>query len=158
MINIFFVLFFLKNETDIMKQIESGNTVKLNYTGRLEDGSVFDSSLNEGREPLTATLGQGQLIKGFENGLIGMSEGEKKTVEIESEDAYGPYIDGMVTEVEKSRLPEGVKVDDVLQGFGPQGPIMVKVVEVLEESVKIDANHPLAGKKLIFDLEVLEVE
>jgi FKBP-type peptidyl-prolyl cis-trans isomerase 2 len=140
-----------------MKQIEIGKTVKVNYTGRLEDGSVFDSSLTEGREPLTATLGQGQLIKGFESGLLGMSEGEKKTVEIESEDAYGPYIEGMVTEVEKGRLPEGVKEGDVLQGFGPQGPIMVKVVEIMEESVKIDANHPLAGKKLIFDLEIVEI-
>ena len=140
-----------------MKTVQNGDSVKVNYTGRLEDGSVFDSSLTEGREPLTATLGQGQLIKGFESGLLGMSEGEKKTVEIESEDAYGPYIEGMVTEVEKGRLPEGVKEGDVLQGFGPQGPIMVKVVEIMEESVKIDANHPLAGKKLIFDLEIVEI-
>lgn len=141
-----------------MKQIENGNTVKVNYTGRLEDGSVFDSSLNEGREPLTATLGLGQLIKGFESGLLGMSEGEKKTVEINYEEAYGPYYDGMISEVEKINLPEGVKEGDVLQGMGPQGPIMVKVIEILEDMVKIDANHPLAGKKLIFDLEVLEIQ
>lgn len=140
-----------------MKQIEIGKTVKVNYTGRLEDGSVFDTSLTEGREPLSATLGQGQLIKGFESGLLGMSEGEKRTIEIESEDAYGPYIDGMVSEVEKNRMPENVKEGDTLQGFGPQGPIMVKVVEITENTVKIDANHPLAGKKLIFDLEVVEI-
>lgn len=140
-----------------MKKVENGKTVKLNYTGRLEDGSVFDSSLNEGREPLTTTLGQGQLIKGFETGLIGMSEGEKKTIEIESQDAYGPYIEDMIGEIEIEKVPEGVKVGDVLQGMGPQGPIMVKVVEVNETLVKLDSNHPLAGKKLIFDLEVLEV-
>lgn len=140
-----------------MKKVENGKTVKLNYTGRLEDGSVFDSSLNEGREPLTTTLGQGQLIKGFESGLIGMSEGEKKTIEIESQDAYGPYIEDMIGEIEIEKVPEGVKVGDVLQGMGPQGPIMVKVVEVNETLVKLDSNHPLAGKKLIFDLEVLEV-
>lgn len=140
-----------------MKKVENGKTVKLNYTGRLEDGSVFDSSLNEGREPLTTTLGQGQLIKGFESGLIGMSEGERKTIEIESQDAYGPYIEDMIGEIEIEKVPEGVKVGDVLQGMGPQGPIMVKVVEVNETLVKLDSNHPLAGKKLIFDLEVLEV-
>ena len=140
-----------------MKKVENGKTVKLNYTGRLEDGSVFDSSLNEGREPLTTTLGQGQLIKGFESGLIGMSEGERKTIEIESQDAYGSYIEDMIGEIEIDKVPEGVKIGDVLQGMGPQGPIMVKVVEVNETHVKLDSNHPLAGKKLIFDLVVLEV-
>lgn len=141
-----------------MKKAENGKTVKVNYTGRLEDGSVFDSSLVEGREPLTAILGQGQLIKGFESGLMGMGEGDKKTIEIESEDAYGPYLDGMISEVELGKLPEGVKIGDTLQGFGPQGPIYVKVIEVNENSARVDANHPLAGKKLIFDLEVVEVE
>ena len=141
-----------------MKKAENGKTVKVNYTGRLEDGSVFDSSLVEGREPLTAILGQGQLIKGFESGLMGMGEGDKKTIEIESEDAYGPYLDGMISEVELDKLPEGVKIGDTLQGFGPQGPIYVKVIEVNENSARVDANHPLAGKKLIFDLEVVEVE
>jgi FKBP-type peptidyl-prolyl cis-trans isomerase SlpA len=102
-------------------------------------------------------LGQGQLIKGFESGLIGMSEGERKTIEIESQDAYGHYIEDMIGEIEIEKVPEGVKVGDVLQGMGPQGPIMVKVVEVNETLVKLDSNHPLAGKKLIFDLEVLEV-
>lgn len=141
-----------------MKKAENGKTVKVNYTGRLEDGSVFDSSLVEGREPLTAILGQGQLIKGFESGLMGMGEGDKKTIEIESVDAYGPYLDGMISEVELDKLPEGVKIGDTLQGFGPQGPIYVKVIEVNENSARVDANHPLAGKKLIFDLEVVEVE
>lgn len=140
-----------------MKKIENGNTVTVNYTGRLEDGSVFDTSLVEGREPLTAVLGEGKLIKGFEMGLLEMSEGEKKTVEIESEDAYGQYREELITEIPKTQVPEGVQVGETLQGMSPQGPVVIKILEVNDELVKIDANHPLAGKKLIFDLEVVSV-
>jgi FKBP-type peptidyl-prolyl cis-trans isomerase 2 len=140
-----------------MKKIESGNTVTVNYTGKLEDGSIFDSSLNEGREPLTAVLGEGSLIKGFEDGLIDMSEGESKTIEIEPSEAYGEYREDMINEIPKTQVPEGVNPGDMLQGFGPMGPINVKVLEVNEETVKLDANHPLAGKKLIFDLEVVSI-
>jgi len=140
-----------------MKKIENGNTVTVNYTGRLEDGTIFDSSLNEGREPLTAILGEGKLIKGFESGLIDMTEGEKKTVEIESVDAYGPYRDEMVTDIPKTQVPEGVQAGETLQGMSPQGPVMVRILEVNEDTVKIDANHPLAGQKLIFDLEVVSI-
>ena len=141
-----------------MKKVENGNTVTVNYTGKLEDGSIFDSSLNEGREPLTAVLGEGSLIKGFEDGLINMSEGESKTVEIEPSEAYGEDQEDMINSIPKTQVPEGVSVGDMLQGFGPMGPINVKVVEVNEETVTLDANHPLAGKKLIFDLEVVSIE
>lgn len=140
-----------------MKKVENGNTVTVNYTGKLEDGTIFDSSLNEGREPLTAVLGEGSLIKGFEDGLIEMGVGEKKTIEIEPSEAYGDYMEEMVSLVPKTQMPEGVSVGDTLQGFSPMGPITVKVLEVNEEEVKIDANHPLAGKKLIFDLEVVSI-
>lgn len=140
-----------------MKKIKTGDTVKVNYTGRLEDGSVFDTSLVEGREPLEATLGQGQLIKGFENGLIEMTEGEKKTVTIEVEDAYGPYQDYMVEEVEKEKLPGEVEVGTALQAQTQMGPINFVVKEVKENTVVLDANHPLAGQRLIFDLEVVEI-
>ena len=140
-----------------MKKVENGNTVTVNYTGKLEDGSIFDSSLNEGREPLTAVLGEGYLIIGFEDGLINMSEGESKTVEIEPSEAYGEYQEDMINSIPKTQVPEGVSVGDMLQGFGPMGPINVKVVEVNEETVTLDANHPLAGKKLIFDLEVVSI-
>jgi peptidylprolyl isomerase len=133
-------------------------TVQINYTGRLEDGSVFDSSLTEGREPLAAVLGQGQLIKGFESGLMGMSIGDKKTVEIEPVDAYGEIIEGMVSEVPLGNLPQDVKVGDKLQGMTDRGPVMVVVTEVNESSAKVDANHPLAGKKLIFDLELVSID
>jgi len=140
-----------------MRKIQSGDNVKVHYTGKLEDGSIFDTSLAEGREPLETTLGQGQLIKGFEAGLIDMSEGEKKTIEIESADAYGEYNPEMINEIPRAQVPEGVKEGEMLQGMGPMGPVNVKVVEVKEDTVVLDANHPLAGKKLIFELEVVEI-
>lgn len=140
-----------------MKQIQLGDTVTVNYTGRLEDGSIFDSSLNEGREPLKSTLGQGQLIQGFEKGLINMIVGEKKTIEIDPENAYGEYNPEMTTIVGRNQVPETIQVGETLQGNTPNGPIIVRVLEVTEDSVTLDANHPLAGKKLIFDLEVVEI-
>ncbi len=141
-----------------MKKVTNKSTVKVNYTGKLEDGTVFDSSLNPGREPLIAVLGEGQLIKGFEDGLLEMLEGEKKTVEIEPGNAYGHHISDMVAEIPRDQVPEDCKIGDSLQGNGPQGPIVVRVTEIKEESVVVDANHPLAGKKLIFDLEVVSVD
>jgi FKBP-type peptidyl-prolyl cis-trans isomerase SlpA len=140
-----------------MEKVTSNSTVSVHYTGRLEDGTVFDSSLVEGREPLTATLGQGNLISGFENGLVDMVVGEKKTVEIEPENAYGQINPQMVNEVAKSQVPEGVSVGDMLQAMSPAGPINVKVLEINEDVVVLDANHPLAGQKLIFDLEVITI-
>jgi FKBP-type peptidyl-prolyl cis-trans isomerase SlpA len=140
-----------------MEQIKEGASVSVNYTGRLEDGTIFDTSIQEGREPLTATLGQGQLIPGFENGLIGMLVGEKKTVEIDPEQAYGEINPELVSEVPLDRVPEGVKVGDQLQGQNQYGPVNVVVREVKEDVVVLDMNHPLAGKKLIFDLEVVSV-
>jgi FKBP-type peptidyl-prolyl cis-trans isomerase SlpA len=141
-----------------MTQITNGSSVSVNYTGRLEDGTIFDTSLQEGRTPLTATLGQGQLIPGFENGLIGMAVGEKRTIQIEPKDAYGELNPQMVTEVGLNQVPEGVKEGDMLQGQNEYGPVQVTVKEIKESSVIIDMNHPLAGKKLIFDLEVVSVD
>ena len=140
-----------------MEQIKEGASVSVNYTGRLEDGTIFDTSIQEGREPLTATLGQGQLIPGFENGLIGMTIGEKRTIEIEPKDAYGEFNEMMVQEVEIDKVPEGVKVGDMLQGQNQYGPVQVTVKEVKDSTVVLDMNHPLAGKKLIFDLEVVSM-
>lgn len=141
-----------------MKKVQNGDTVVVNYTGRLEDGTVFDSSLTEGREPLKAQLGQGLLIKGFEDGLLEMSAGDKKTIEIESQDAYGEVISEMIAEVPKDQIPEGVSVGDMLQAQGPMGPVNVRVADIKENVIVVDANHPLAGKKLIFDLELISVE
>jgi peptidylprolyl isomerase len=141
----------------IMSKVENGKSVTVHYTGRFEDGTVFDTSLTEGREPLRVVMGQGSLIKGFESGLLDMVEGEKKTIEILPEDAYGEYLDGLVTVVKKEQVPEGVNVGDVLQSQSERGTINVMVKEITEEGVKLDANHPMSGKKLIFDLEVVSV-
>jgi len=140
-----------------MTKIKNGDNVSVHYTGKLDDGSVFDSSRFEGREPLTVTLGQGQLIPGFENGLIEMTVGETKTIEIEPENAYGDINPQLVSEVALSQVPEGVKAGDMLQGQNQFGPVNVVVKEIKEETVVLDMNHPLAGKKLIFDLEVVSV-
>lgn len=140
-----------------MKKIQTGNTVKVNYTGKLEDGTIFDSSLNEGREPLEVTVGQGQLIKGFEDGLFDMSEGETKTIEIEPSEAYGDINIELINSVPRANVPEGVQEGEMLQGEGPMGAVNVKVIEVNEETVVLDANHPLAGKKLTFELEVVSI-
>jgi FKBP-type peptidyl-prolyl cis-trans isomerase 2 len=141
-----------------MKKVLSDSTVTVNYTGRLEDGSVFDTSMVEGREPMTAKLGQGQLIKGFEDGLIDMSEGDKKTVEIESSEAYGEYLDYLIQEVEKNQMPGEVEVGMPLQAQTEMGVVQFVVKEIKEDTVVLDANHPLAGKKLIFDLEVVNID
>ena len=140
-----------------MEQIKNGDSVSVNYTGRLEDGTIFDTSVQEGRTPLTAKLGEGKLIPGFENGLIGMSVGEKKTIEIEPSDAYGEVNEMMIQEVALTQVPENVKVGDMLQGQNQHGPVQVTVKEVKESTAVLDMNHPLAGKKLIFDLEVVSV-
>jgi FKBP-type peptidyl-prolyl cis-trans isomerase SlpA len=137
--------------------IKEGSKVKLHYTGKLEDGTVFDTSMTEGREPLEFVHGQGQLIPGFEKGVLGMNAGDKKTIEIEPAEAYGELRDDLQQVVSTSQLPEGVKVGDVLTAQTPQGNVNVTVKEIDGDTAKVDANHPLAGKKLIFDLEVMEV-
>ena len=141
-----------------MKTVDVNSTVSVNYTGKLEDGTVFDSSLNPGREPLSATLGQGALIPGFEKGLLGMSIGESKTVNIPCVEAYGELNEQLVAEVPKDRVPEGVTEGQMLQTMTQQGPMNVVVKEVKDEVVILDANHPLAGKDLIFDLEVISID
>jgi len=145
-------------KTKNMKKVLSDSTVTVNYTGRLEDGTIFDSSTVEGREPMTTKLGQGQLIKGFEEGLVDMSEGDKKTVEIESAEAYGEYLDYLIQEVEKSQMPGEVEVGMPLQAQTEMGVVQFVVKEVKDETVVLDANHPLAGKKLIFDLELVSID
>lgn len=141
-----------------MTKVKNGDTVSLHYTGKLEDGSIFDSSLNEGREPLKAKLGEGMLIPGFESGIIDMMVGDKKTIEIEPENAYGPFLTERTFEIPLNQVPPGATVGEFLTGSAPDGSaIQVKILEVKEDSVVLDANHPLAGKKLIFELELLEI-
>ena len=145
--------------------IEKGSKVKVHYTGKLDNNFVFDSSkavegndkFGTDREPLEFTVGEGMLIPGFENSVIGLNVGDKKTIELNPEDAYGDLRDDLINEVPRENLPEGVEVGQTLQAQTEQGPIMVVVKELNETTAKIDANHPLAGKKLFFELEVVEV-
>ena len=141
-----------------MRKVQNGDTVKVNYTGRLEDGTIFDSSMVEGREPLTAKLGDGMWIKGFENGLMEMTIGESKTVEIDPTNAYGEYNEEAIQEVPKTNMPGEVEVGMGLQANTEFGVVNFVVKEVKEETVVLDANHPLAGQKLIFDLELVEIQ
>tara|TARA_R110000824_G_scaffold271911_2_gene460393 strand:+ start:265 stop:690 length:426 start_codon:yes stop_codon:yes gene_type:complete len=141
-----------------MSKVETGKQVKVNYTGKFEDGTVFDTSVMEGREPLRTILGEGNLIPGFEKGLLGMTVGETKTINIDAVEAYGEYLDGLVTTVEPNNVPETVKVGDVLQSQGERGVMNVTVTEITNKGIKLDANHPLAGKNLVFEVEVLEVD
>ncbi len=139
-------------------QAKDGDTVKVHYTGKLEDGTVFDSSIE--REPLQFTIGEGQLIPGFEQAVVGMSPGESKTVEIPADEAY-PYREEMVLVVDRDQLPEDLQpeVGQQLQMRQPDGQtILVKVIDVSELSVTLDANHPLAGKDLTFDIQLVEIE
>jgi peptidylprolyl isomerase len=120
-----------------MKKIENGDTVTLNYTGKLTNGNVFDTSLQEGREPLVAKLGEGNLIKGFESGLMGMSIGEKKTIEIGHDDAYGPYNDFLIQEVPMEQMPGDVSVGVQLQSETQMGTVVFTVKEVKEKGGKL---------------------
>ena len=134
-------------------KIENGKKVKVHYTGKNVEGEVFDTS--EGREPLSFTVGEGMMIKGFEDGLMGMETGEKKTIEIEPSEAYGETREDLFTEVDKTQLPEGTTEGQTLQAMTEQGPINVTVKELKEDVAVLDMNHPLAGKKLVFDREII---
>jgi FKBP-type peptidyl-prolyl cis-trans isomerase 2 len=142
-----------------MQQAQNGDKVKVHYHGKLRSGDTFDSS--QGREPLEFTLGSGQVIKGFDDGVTGMKVGDKKTVEIPVADAYGEKNEEMLIEFPKNQFPPELNPEPGMQlmmnnGQGQQFP--VNIVEVKEESVVLDANHPLAGQDLIFDLELVEIE
>jgi len=141
-----------------MIQVTVNSTVKVHYTGKLADGEVFDTS--DGKEPIEFTLGQGQLIPGFEKGLIDMKLNEKKTINMTKDDAYGEVNETLIQEVKKTDLPQDMepKVGMGLVSKSPEGQeINLMVVEVKEETIVIDGNHPLAGRDLIFDLEVVEI-
>lgn len=142
-----------------MSQVKNNDTVKVHYTGKLEDGQVFDSSVERG-EPLQFTLGQGQLIPGFEKGLIDMKVNEKKTVNIPKTEAYGETNEQLIQEVPKSQLSDDIepKVGMGLVSQTPNGQeINLIVKDVKDDSIVVDGNHPLAGKDLIFDLELVEI-
>jgi len=141
-----------------MQKVKDNDLVIVNYTGKFEDGEIFDTSLTEGREPIEVKIGAKQVIPGFESGLMEMTIGEKKTIEIEPTDAYGEYRSEMIFDIPKSQFPETVQEGDILSAQSAMGPVRVKVMGISEDMIKIDANHPLAGKKLFFDLEVVEIK
>ncbi len=141
-----------------MTQARSGDTVRIHYTGTLDDGTQFDSSA--GRDPLEFALGAGQVIPGFDNAVDGMAVGESKTVTIPANEAYGDHHERLVQAVSRSALPDDIEpaVGMQLQSQTAEGQVMTLVVtEVAEESITVDANHPLAGQALTFAIELVEI-
>jgi peptidylprolyl isomerase len=147
---------YLRRKT--MAQAKTGDTVKVHYTGKLDDGTIFDTSAD--REPLQFTIGKGQLIPDFEEAVVGMNPGETKTVQIQSDRAYGEHREEMVLVVDRNEFPKDLepKVDQRLQVSKSDGQeFAVTVTAVSESSVTLDANHPLAGKDLTFDIQLTEI-
>ena len=141
-----------------MSQAKSGDTVKIHYTGTLDDGTEFDSSA--GRDPLEFEIGSGQVIPGFDKAVEGMTVGDKQSVRIEATDAYGDRHEQLVQTVPKSALPEEIEpaVGMALQSQSPDGQVMnLTVTEVTDDAITVDANHPLAGQALTFDIELVAV-
>jgi FKBP-type peptidyl-prolyl cis-trans isomerase 2 len=141
-----------------MAQARHGDTVKVHYTGKLDDGSVFDTS--QGDEPLSFKLGADQVIPGFEELVLGMSPGEKRSAKIACENAYGPHREELILEIEREKMPEGMdpEVGHVLEIGHPSGmKLQALIVSLTEELITLDANHPLAGKALTFEVELLEI-
>ena len=134
-----------------------GDTVKVHYTGTLDDGTVFDSST--GRDPIEFTIGSETVIPGFENAVVGLAVGEKTTVVVGPEDAYGARTDEKVLVVDRSWLPAEPEpsVGMMLQGNTPEGTVVFLITGVEEEQVTLDGNHPLAGKQLTFEIELAEI-
>lgn len=141
-----------------MKQVKEGDVVKVHYTGKLVNGEQFDSSV--GREPLEFTVGAGQMIKGFDDAMPGMNLGEKKTINIAPEDAYGPRSEEAIIEFPKENIPADMKLEPgmplTLSNQDGQ-PVPVIVIEVKDDIIVLDANHFLAGQELIFDIELVEI-
>jgi len=141
-----------------MTQAKDGDTVKIHYTGRLQDGTVFDSS--SGREPLQFKIGSGQVIIGFEEAVTGMTVSEKKIAHIPCAKAYGDRNPSMVMMVERKHVPAEIEpeVGQRLQVGGPDGQLLaVTIMEVNDENITLDANPPLAGEDLTFDIELVEI-
>ncbi|WP_341835185.1 peptidylprolyl isomerase [Chitinophaga pollutisoli] len=141
-----------------MQQVKTGDTVRVHYHGRLQNGNTFDSS--EGRDPLEFKVGAGMVIRGFDNGVLDMKPGDKRTLNIAVEEAYGPKSEELIMEFPKANIPADLnpQVGMDLQMSNPQGQVFpVKVVAITDEFITLDANHPLAGEPLIFDIELVEI-
>jgi FKBP-type peptidyl-prolyl cis-trans isomerase 2 len=143
---------------ETMQKAKSGDKVKVHYHGKLTNGETFDSS--EGRAPLEFEIGKGMVIRGFDNGVTGMSVGEKRTITIPYHEAYGPRQANMVIEMPKDRFPKDMEIvsgTPLMMSDGKGQDFQVVVTQVKEDSVMLDANHPLAGKDLVFDIELVEI-
>ena len=141
------------------QQAKKGDKVKVHYHGRLTDGTTFDSS--QGRQPLEFEVGSGMVIKGFDDGVTGMTVGDKKTISIPPEEAYGPRQEEMVIEFPIINFPPDIKpeVGMTLQMHSENGQeLPVVITAINEESITLDANHPLAGQELVFDLELVDIK
>lgn len=141
-----------------MTQAQPGDTVQVHYTGKLPDGTTFDSSLQ--RDPLQFTLGQGEIIPGFEQAVVGMTPGESKTETVPSDEAYGPHRDDMLLEVDRQQLPQDMQpqIGQQLQVRRQDGTsVPVVVADVSDSQVTLDANHPLAGQDLTFDITLVAI-
>lgn len=140
-----------------MDQAKNGDKVKVHYTGTLEDGTRFDSSVD--RDPIEFTIGEGKIIRGFEQAVLGMKTGETKSVKVAADDAYGPHREELVMTVERSELPPDLDpvVGQALELRQADRVFPVKVTEVSPENVTLDANHPLAGETLCFDIELVAI-
>ncbi|HDL20935.1 MAG TPA: peptidylprolyl isomerase [Nitrospirae bacterium] len=141
-----------------MAQAKSGDTVKVHYSGFLEDGTIFDSSLQG--DPFEFTLGESMVLPGFEEAIVGMDSGETKTFNIPSDEAYGPHREELVAVIERTQVPADIdpQAGMNLQLKSPDGnATSVVITEVSEESIILDANHPLAGKDLIFEIKLVEI-
>ena len=137
--------------------ITQGSTVEVHYTGKFTNEEVFDSS--EGRDPLQFQIGTGQIIPGFENAIMGKNIGDKVQVTISAEEAYGEVREDLFVQVPLDKLPGEVEVGQTLQADAGNGqPVTVIVEQVNEDHVVINGNHPLAGKELVFDIEVVSVQ
>ena len=147
-----------------MKTVEVGNNVKVHYKGTLSDGTEFDNSRRRGHpgsvEPMAVEVGTSGLISGFSNALVGMTEGQTKTVTLSPDDAYGERVEEAVQSVPKKAFGPDFEfvVGTTIQGNGPSGPFLAKIQSLEEETVVLDMNHPLAGQELNFEIEILEIE
>jgi len=142
-----------------MSENANNQTAKVHYTGTLEDGTVFDTSRQ--RDPFEFEIGTGQVIRGFDEAVAGMAVGETKTVTIVAEDAYGPHFADRVMQVDRDQLAPGLEPEIGMhlqaQGAGDAPPMVVTVTEITEQQITLDANHPLAGKDLTFEIELMEL-
>jgi len=142
-----------------MQQAKRGDTVQVHYRGTLDDGTEFDSS--SGRDPLAFTIGEGQVIPGFEEAIVGMATGETKKRRIDAKDAYGEHSDELVFAVGRERIPDDseISIGDTLRiGFADGQTAAVQVTDLDEQTITLDANHPLAGEALTFELELVAIQ